>query len=50
MESIEECANTSVATIPISYVRNNPELKHGDIILMATAGSGMTFSSCILRW
>ena len=53
MESIEECANTSVATIPISldkYVRHNSELKHGDVILMATAGSGMTFSSCIVRW
>ena len=53
MESIEECANTSVATIPISldkYVRHNHELKHGDIILIATAGAGMTFSSCILRW
>lgn len=53
IESIEECANTSVATIPISldkYVRHNPELKRGDIILMATAGAGMTFSSCILRW
>jgi 3-oxoacyl-[acyl-carrier-protein] synthase III len=53
MESIEECANTSVATIPISldkYVRSNPELKRGDIILMATAGAGMTFSSAILRW
>lgn len=53
MESIEECANTSVATIPISLdksVRNNPELKRGDIILMATAGAGMTFSSAILRW
>jgi 3-oxoacyl-[acyl-carrier-protein] synthase-3 len=53
MESISECANTSVATIPISldkYVRNNPELKRGDLILMATAGAGMTFSSCLLRW
>ena len=53
IESIEECANTSVGTIPISldkYVRNNPELKRGDIILMATAGAGMTFSSAILRW
>jgi 3-oxoacyl-[acyl-carrier-protein] synthase-3 len=53
MESISECANTSVATIPISldkYVKNNPELQHGDIILMATAGAGMTFSSALLRW
>jgi 3-oxoacyl-[acyl-carrier-protein] synthase-3 len=53
MESIEECANTSVATIPITldkYAKHNQELKQGDIILMATAGSGMTFSSCILRW
>jgi 3-oxoacyl-[acyl-carrier-protein] synthase-3 len=53
MESIEECANTSVASIPISldkYTRHNHELKRGDVILMATAGAGMTFSSCILRW
>jgi len=53
MESISDCANTSVATIPISldkYVRNNPELQRGDIILMATAGAGMTFSSGIIRW
>ncbi len=53
MESISECANTSVATIPISldkYVKNNPELQRGDMILMATAGAGMTFSSALLRW
>jgi len=53
MESIEDCANTSVATIPISldkYVRSNSGLKRHDIILMATAAAGMTFSSAILRW
>lgn len=53
MESIENCANTSVATIPITldkYVRNNSNLQRGDMILMATAGAGMTFSSCLLRW
>lgn len=53
MESISDCANTSVATIPISldkYVKNNPELQRGDIILMATAGAGMTFSSALIRW
>jgi 3-oxoacyl-[acyl-carrier-protein] synthase-3 len=53
MESISECANTSVATIPISldkYVRNNPELKRGDLILAATAGAGMTFSSCLFKF
>ncbi len=53
MESIEECANTSVSTIPITldkHVRHNLKLKRGDIILMATAGAGMTFSSAILRW
>ena len=53
MHSIAECANTSVATIPITldkYVRNNPELQRGDIILMATAGAGMTFSSGLIRW
>lgn len=54
MESISTCANTAVATIPITldkYVRDKSfNLQHGDIILMATAGAGMTFSSCLLRW
>ena len=53
MESITDCANTSVATIPIGldkYVRNNPQLQRGDLLLVATAGAGMTFSSAIIRF
>lgn len=53
MQSIEDCANTSVATVPVSldkYVKNKTSLCRGDIILIATAGAGMTFSSCLLRW
>jgi 3-oxoacyl-[acyl-carrier-protein] synthase III len=51
MTSIADCANTSVATVPITfdkYYKQN-SIKSGDIIIMATAGAGMTFSAALIK-
>jgi 3-oxoacyl-[acyl-carrier-protein] synthase-3 len=51
MTSIADCANTSVATVPITFDRYYKQnaIKGGDIIIMATAGAGMTFSAALIK-
>ena len=51
MTSIADCANTSVATIPITFDKYNRAnaIKNGDVIVMATAGAGMTFSAALVK-
>jgi 3-oxoacyl-[acyl-carrier-protein] synthase-3 len=51
MTSIADYANTSVATIPITFDKYQKAqlIKKGQIILMATAGAGMTFSAALIK-
>ncbi len=49
--NIEKYANTSAATIPIALdeaIRNNV-IRHGDIVLLASFGAGLTSGSLLLR-
>ncbi len=51
VSTIEEHANTSAATIPLSleqYMREK-KIKKGDLLLMASAGAGMAFGSALVR-
>lgn len=50
--TIEEIANISAATVPISMdmaVRNG-DIKDGDIILSTVFGGGFTWGSVVLKW
>ncbi len=50
--TIDRCANTSSATIPIALdaaVRAG-RLKRGDLVLLAGFGGGLTWGSCLIRW
>ena len=49
--NIEKYANTSSATIPIALdecIRNS-KIRHGDIVLMASFGAGLTSGSLLMR-
>jgi len=49
--NIEKYANTSAATIPIALdeaIRNN-KIRHGDIVLLASFGAGLTSGSLLFR-
>jgi 3-oxoacyl-[acyl-carrier-protein] synthase-3 len=50
MLSIEEYANTSAATIPITLDKYWDKIKRNDLMLLTAAGAGMTFGSCLLRF
>ena len=49
--NIEKYANTSSATIPIALdeALRNGKIRHGDIVLMATFGAGLTSGSLLMR-
>lgn len=52
MINLDRYGNTSAASIPIALeeaVRSS-RLKKGDLVLLATFGSGLTWSSALLRW
>ena len=50
--NIERYANTSSATIPIALDELNREgkLKAGNIILMCSFGTGVTWGGAVIRW
>jgi 3-oxoacyl-[acyl-carrier-protein] synthase-3 len=50
--NIDRYGNTSSASVPIAIdeASKNGELKPGDIILLATFGGGLTWSSSVIRW
>jgi len=50
--NIEKYANTSAATIPIALdeaVRSG-KIRHGDLVLMASFGAGLTSGSLLIRF
>lgn len=47
---VEECANTSAASIPIALARFAPKFKSGDTVLVAAAGGGFTWGAALLQW
>ncbi|MDQ7778635.1 MAG: 3-oxoacyl-[acyl-carrier-protein] synthase III C-terminal domain-containing protein, partial [Planctomycetota bacterium] len=50
--NIDRYGNTSAASIPLALdeVSRNGRLKKGDIIVMASFGGGLTWSSAVVRW
>jgi len=50
--NIEKYGNTSSATIPIALDEMNHEgkLKAGDLILMCSFGTGVTWGAALIRW
>ncbi len=49
--NIEKYANTSSATIPIALdeaIRNG-KIRHGDLVLLASFGAGLTSGSLLFR-
>ena len=50
--NIEECANTSAASIPIALDELNRanQLKHGDLIMTVGFGGGFTYGGNIIIW
>ena len=49
--TIEECANTSAATIPITLdkAKKDGRLKHGNKVVLAAMGAGFTWGVCLLK-
>ncbi len=47
---VEECANTSAASIPLALERAAVRFSPGDTILLAAAGGGFTWGAAILQW
>jgi 3-oxoacyl-[acyl-carrier-protein] synthase-3 len=50
--NIEKYGNTSSATIPIAMDEMNRggELKAGDLILLCSFGTGVTWGGAVIRW
>lgn len=50
--NIEEYANTTAATIPISLFESMKagKLKSGDLVVLTSFGAGFTWGSTLLRW
>ncbi|MGR3310195.1 MAG: beta-ketoacyl-ACP synthase III [Candidatus Brocadiales bacterium] len=50
--NIDRYGNTSSASIPIAIdeASKNGRLKHGDVVLLAAFGGGLTWSSSVIRW
>ena len=49
--NIEKYANTSAATIPIALDEaiRNKKIRHGELVLMASFGAGLTSGSILVR-
>ena len=47
---VDECANTSAASIPLALARFAPQFAAGDAILLAAAGGGFTWGAALLQW
>ncbi len=50
MVNIENCGNTSSATIPICLWENEHKLKKGDNLILTSFGAGFTWGSIYLKW
>lgn len=47
---VDECANTSAASIPLALAKFAPQFAPGDTILVAAAGGGFTWGAALLQW
>lgn len=47
---VDECANTSAASIPLALAKFAPRFAAGDTILLAAAGGGFTWGAALLQW
>lgn len=47
---VDECANTSAASIPLALARFAPRFSRGDSVLIAAAGGGFTWGAALLEW
>ena len=50
--NIDKYGNTSSASVPIALdeANKNGRLKSGDLVLLATIGGGLTWSSAVIKW
>jgi len=50
--NITEFGNTTAASIPIALTQawEQGKVKSGDLVVLATFGSGFTWGSAIIRW
>ena len=50
--NLEKFGNTTAGTIPLALAdaRKDGRLKHGDLVLLASVGAGLTVGSVLLRW
>ena len=47
---VDECANTSAASIPLALARFAPKFKPGDTILLAAVGGGFAWGAALIEW
>lgn len=52
IRNIDRCGNTTAASIPIALDESlkGGKIKEGDIVVLASFGSGFTWASAIIRW
>ncbi len=50
MVNIQNYGNTTTATIPLCLFEYEPQLKKGDILILAAFGGGFTWGSIFLKW
>ncbi len=50
--NVDRYGNTSAASIPIALVEGveSGRIKHGDLVLMAAFGAGLTWGASLVRW
>ena len=47
---VDECANTSAASIPLALAKFSPQFSRGDAVLVSAAGGGFTWGAALLEW
>ena len=47
---VDDCANTSAASIPLALAKFAPQFASGDSVLLAAAGGGFTWGAALLQW
>ena len=47
---VDECANTSAASIPLALARFAPKFSPGDVILLAAVGGGFAWGAALIEW
>jgi len=48
--TVEEFANTSAASIPLTLYEKRDQLKEGDLVFMGTFGGGFQWGALLVRW